>query len=110
MLETSCVTAAPFYDLDGARIRLGKPICLSHDKGHSIEQFIKMLDGLAMVFKENEDLVEKLGNTQIKHPGGVFYISLTKTALSDPDQRSSQMSWMQNFLQDVQRLMFFLLK
>lgn len=68
----SCVTAAPFYDLDGARIRLGKPICLSHDKGHSIEQFIKMLNGLAMVFKENEDLVEKLGNTQIKHPGGCF--------------------------------------
>lgn len=68
----SCVTAAPFYDLDGARIRLGKPICLSHDKGHSIEQFIKMLNGLAMVFKENEDLVEKLGNTQIKHSGGCF--------------------------------------
>ena len=68
----SCVTAAPFYDLDGARIRLGKPICLSHDKGHSIEQFIKMLNGLAMVFKENEDHVEKLGNTQIKHSGGCF--------------------------------------
>ena len=49
----SCVTAAPFYDLDGARIRLGKPICLSHDKGHSIEQLIKKLKGLAMVFKEN---------------------------------------------------------
>lgn len=31
-----------------------------------------MLNGLAMVFKENEDLVEKLGNTQIKHPGGCF--------------------------------------
>lgn len=74
----SCVTAAPFYDIDGVRTRLGKPLVLSHDRGHKVEDFIKLLDGLAMVFKESEDRVEELGNTEIKHPRGCFMHILDK--------------------------------
>lgn len=71
-IGNSCVTAAPFYEIDGLRVRLGRPIVLSHDKGHTIEQFIAKLDGLGMLFKESEDRIEELGNTEIKHAKGCF--------------------------------------
>ena len=71
-IGNSCVTAAPFYKMDGKTIRLGKPIVLSHENKHTIDQFILLLDGLAMSFKESEDRIEELGNTEIKHPGGCF--------------------------------------
>lgn len=77
-IGNSCVTAAPFYDIDGVRVRLGAPIALSHDHGHKCEHFIKLLDGLAMVFKESEDRIEELGNMEIKHPHGCFMHILDK--------------------------------
>lgn len=68
----SCLAAAPFYDIDGLRVRLGKPISLSHDKGHTISQFVEKLSMMALVFKECEDRIEELGNISIKHPKGCF--------------------------------------
>lgn len=74
----SCVTAAPFYYIDGVRVRLGHAITLAHDLKHKAEDFIELLKGLAMVFKEAEDRVEELGNTEIKHPHGCFMYILNK--------------------------------
>ena len=72
-IGSSCMSAAPFYKIDDMVVRLGDPIVLSHERGHSIEQFIGKLGALGMLFKESEDAVEVLGNTKIKHPAGCFW-------------------------------------
>lgn len=66
----SKVSAAPFYDVNGVRIRLGKPVEIRHDKGNTKEEFLKKLQSIGMLFKESEEQVELLGNTDIHYPAG----------------------------------------
>lgn len=66
----ACMSAFPFYELNGTRFRLGKGITLRHEGDASIAKFSELLKGLGMLFKEAEDTVEKLGNTNLKYPAG----------------------------------------
>lgn len=72
-IGNSCVTAVPFYLINGDKIMLcGNKIAVSHDSGHTIDTFIDKCEELGLLFKESEDRIEELGNTDIKHPEGCF--------------------------------------
>lgn len=67
-IGNSMVQAAPYYVVDGLKIRLGKPVGIRHDKGRKMGDFQSELRKLGMLFKEAEDQIEKLGNTDIFNP------------------------------------------
>lgn len=66
----SKMLAAPFYSINGVKMRLGKPLEIRHDNGNSTEKFIQDMDSLGMLFKESEDRIEELGNMDIMYPRG----------------------------------------
>jgi hypothetical protein len=66
----ACMSAFPYYELNGTRFRVGKGISLRHEGDASIAVFKSKLKNLAMLWQEAEDIVEKLGNTEIKFPAG----------------------------------------
>lgn len=71
-------------EIGGTAIPLGKPQSIWHhnkkavvekekltaDNGCSIEDFKTKLTWLGNILKENEDIIENLGNTEIEHPTG----------------------------------------
>ena len=67
-IGNSMMQAAPYYVVDGLKVRLGKPVGIRHDKGKKMHDFKNELQKLGMLFKEAEDQVEKLGNTDIFNP------------------------------------------
>lgn len=69
-IGNSCMSAFPFYELNGTRFRVGKGISLRHEGDASIAMFKQNLKNMAMLWKEAEDTVEKLGNTEVKFPAG----------------------------------------
>lgn len=70
--------------VDGVQMPLGKPMniwhhsdkyvekkeLLNHDNGCDLEDLKIKLTWLGKLMKENEDLIENLGNTEINHPAG----------------------------------------
>ena len=66
----SKVYARPFFTIDGVRTELGKAVEIKHDSGNTVEDFSNDLEKLNRYFKEAEDQVEELGNTEIKHVAG----------------------------------------
>lgn len=73
-----------FVEIAGVKIPLGKPQSiwhhsdkfigdkerLDHDNGCSMDDFRTKLTWIGRLLKENEDIIEVLGNTDIKHPAG----------------------------------------
>jgi len=69
---SSAVRASCFYDVDGVRITLGKPVYIAHKGEADMNKVRSEFSNLGSVFKENEELIENLGNIEINDVGGVI--------------------------------------
>ena len=81
----SMVRAIPNYEINGFKIRLGKPIEVKHDNGKE-DDFLKLLKTVGMLFKEAEDRVEELGNINISYPSGCLQHIFMKENKNIPKQ------------------------
>lgn len=78
---------SPFFEINGARVRLGKPLEVIHFVKNTVESVKeKTLPQIGMLLKESEDEVEKLGNIDIHFPAGCLqHVVLEKHPLSYED-------------------------
>lgn len=63
--------ASVFYDADGVRTTCNSGIALEHKGEASPQLYTESCKQLGMVFKESEELIEKLGNMNISDVAGV---------------------------------------
>lgn len=63
--------ASVFYDADGVRTTCNSGIALEHKGEASPQSYAESCKQLGMVFKESEELIEKLGNMNISDVAGV---------------------------------------
>ena len=68
----SSVILAPYMTLDNTKIALGKSVYIRHDTSNTLDTIIEKTKLLAVSFKEAEDEIENLGNTQICFPKECF--------------------------------------
>lgn len=68
----SSVIMAPYLILNKIKIAMGKPVYIRHDTSNSLDTILTKTQFLATSFKEAEDEIEKLGNTQISYPSDCF--------------------------------------
>ena len=68
----SSVSIAPFYLMDGSKVFLGNPLKIRHDKGKTLDDVKSAMGKMASLFREAEDVIEELGNTDLEHPDGCF--------------------------------------
>ena len=59
------VYATLFYDANGTRMALSGRIELEHDGDSTTDKFKTQLQDLGIMFKESEEQIELLGNTDI---------------------------------------------
>ncbi len=83
-IGNSSVVLAPFYLLNGQVMNLGKAIRIRHDNGNDMDVYKKALETIGCVFREAEERIEELGNTDIKDPVTCFnniveQVNLSKT-------------------------------
>ena len=67
-IGASKVKATPFFDICGTTLIMGKPCEISHLAQKTVDDFANAVMSLNAAFKENEDQIERLGNTDIKYP------------------------------------------
>lgn len=84
----SAVSIATFYEMDGVRVYLGAPLKIRHDKGKTLNDVAEAFKKIASIFREAEDEIEVLGNTDIKYPADcllniVDEFTLPKTVAKD---------------------------
>lgn len=70
-IGASKVYASVFYDADGVRTTCNSGIALEHKGEASPQLYAESCKQLGMVFKESEELIEKLGNMNISDVAGV---------------------------------------
>lgn len=70
-IGASKVYASVFYDADGVRTTCNSGIALEHKGEASPQSYAESCKQLGMVFKESEELIEKLGNMNISDVAGV---------------------------------------
>lgn len=70
-IGASKVYASVFYDADGVRTTCNSGIALEHKGEASPQLYTESCKQLGMVFKESEELIEKLGNMNISDVAGV---------------------------------------
>lgn len=68
----SKVTVTPFLIINGVKTYLSSPIAVTHLGKNTPELFIEKLQDLGTLVKESEDIIEALGNMEIKYPAGCF--------------------------------------
>lgn len=62
---------SPFYEINGIRVRLGRPLEVIHNVKNTLEKVRQnVFPEIGMLLKESEDEVEKLGNIDINFPAG----------------------------------------
>lgn len=61
----SSAYAYPFFMIKGQAVRFGDSIAVKHDGSNSIETFENKMEKVGSIFKEAEDQIEKLGNTDL---------------------------------------------
>lgn len=61
----SSAYAYPYFSISGLNVRFGETISMRHDGKNSVEKFAEKLQNLAGLFKEAEDAIEHLGNTDL---------------------------------------------
>ena len=61
----SCVTAAPYFTINGTKVRIGNPIAVRHNSENNATKFSEQLIKMATLLREAEDKIEELGNTNI---------------------------------------------
>jgi len=69
---SSAVRASCFYDIDGIKITLGKPVYIAHKGEANMDVVRREFETLGSVFKENEKLIEELGNIELEDVGEVI--------------------------------------
>lgn len=62
----SSAYAYPFFWIKNMAIRFGEAIAIKHEGKNSVAKFQKEIVRLAALFKEAEDQIEKMGNTDLK--------------------------------------------
>ena len=61
----SSAYAYPFFKIKDMCIRFGDSIAVKHNGGNTVETFAEKMEKVGVIFKEAEDQVEKLGNTDL---------------------------------------------
>lgn len=61
----SSAYAYPFFKVKDMVVRFGDSIAVKHDGTNSIETFTKKMEKVGTIFKEAEDQIENLGNTDL---------------------------------------------
>lgn len=77
----SAVSIAPFYLMDGCKIYLGKPAKIRHDKGRTLTDVENVLRKIGSLFREAEEEMETLGNTEIQCPADCFLNLVNENSL-----------------------------
>lgn len=77
----SAMAATIVYELNGIPLQLNHRLGVDHIGEVSIATYRKNIKNLGMLLKEAEDAVEKLGNTEIKHPRECLENALKKVNL-----------------------------
>lgn len=84
----SSVSISPFYIINGVKTMLGTSMKVRHDKGNTLDDVKNCLSSTAMVFREAEDEIERLGNNDLLYPIDCFLniledLNLPKTYADD---------------------------
>lgn len=77
----SAMAATIVYELNGTPLQLNHRLGVDHIGEVSIATYRNKIKNLGMLLKEAEDAVEKLGNTDIKHPKNCLENALKKVQL-----------------------------
>jgi len=102
-------------EIGGTLIPLGKPQSIWHhtkkavtdkekltsDNGCSIDDFKKKLKWIGNILKENEDVIENLGNTEILHPAGCLQHILEEMNMISSKDKKKALEDMQTLYPDT---------
>ena len=89
----SAVSIAPYYLMDGCKIYLGKPAKIRHDKGRTLTDLENVLHKVGALFREAEEEIETLGNTEIQYPADCFLNLVNENSLPKTTAKEMVNRW-----------------